>query len=109
MKELEEITVYKGDSTVVKEFTIEGYPTLDNNWTGKKVVRASLNTTNLIDTVLDKAQDDSMFYGYLNPAETLLLDVGVYTIIYEIENLTISPQFRREIHYKLVVEQHGVD
>jgi hypothetical protein len=108
---MDKITVYKGDSTDVKEFTIDGYTTLNSNWTGKKIVRVDLDTDTILDldTTLDKSTDETMFLGYLNPTETNALDVGTYFLIFEIQNLNILPQFRREIHYKLSVKQHGSD
>lgn len=103
------IKVFKGDSTIVKEFTIDGIDTLDSNWTGKKVVRADLDTSPILEVELEKAADNSMFFGYLTPVETDAIPVGEYIVIYEIENQTLAPKFRREKHYKLKVQQHGID
>jgi len=106
---MDKITAYKGDSTDVKELSIDGYETLNSNWTGKKIVRVDLDTATVLDTTMLKSTDETIFLGYLTPAETDTLDVGTYFLIFEVQNLTISPQFRRELHYKLVVKQNGAD
>lgn len=105
---MDKITVSKGDSTIVKELTLEGYDTLDANWTGRKVVRVDLDTAPVLDEIMVKDVAGTMFLGYLEPVETDTLEVGSYIVIYEIENLVILPKFRKETKYKLKVTQEGI-
>lgn len=105
---MEKITVYKGDSTIVKEFTIVGYAALDSNWVGKKAVVTAIGATPEFSVEMVKDAATTMFLGYLEPAETDSLDPGTYIVIYEIENLSILPKFRREIQYELTVEEEGI-
>ncbi len=105
---MEKITVYRGDSTIVKEFTIVGYATLDVSWVGRKAVVGSIGDTPEFSAEMVKDQNTTMFLGYLEPAETDSLEPGVYIVIYEMENLSILPKFRREVQYELTVAEEGI-
>lgn len=107
---LEKITVFKGDSTLVKELTIVGHPDLSSaDWVGKKAVRVDLDTSPVISATMVKDAGNTMFLGYLEPTEVDGLAVGEYIVIFEVTNVVILPKFRKELHYKLKVEQHGID
>jgi len=75
----------------------------------RTVVVAELGGTILIDKTITIFSADNMYFQVvLEPADTTLLTEGNYFWITEIENVSISPIFRKEHHIDLMVLPQGI-
>lgn len=109
------IRVRQGDSTPQIEISpfIENYVgaelLTDPGWVCRCVVRPTLAKAEVLAKAIGDATADILAYvPILEPAETQILSAKPYDWIIEIENLTRNPTYRREHHFRLVVERRGL-
>ena len=100
------LTVIQGDSTDVDKITIYGYADISAvAWEGTVTLAATLGGTPIISRAMDKAVDNSGFFAYLRPSETLALTVGeTYALTYQVRNVSIVPQLNKEYQHTLKVQ-----
>lgn len=81
---------------------------LDGSWSCRMVVSVELGEgTPLIDRpVTDKTDDNRSFRCFISPTESTGL-IGTYSWTIQIENLSISPPYRKETHIDLSVTKQG--
>lgn len=104
------LTVIQGDSTDVDKLTIYGYADISAAaWEGTVTLAATLGGTPIISRAMDKATDNSGFFAYLRPSETLALTVGeTYALTYQVRNVSIVPQLNREFQHTVKILKPGV-
>ncbi len=99
--------VIQGDTSPILRLSINGYPVLDGDWTGKMAVLTELGTTPLIDRSI--AHDTTAFTAALTPAETATLPYGErYIWVVEIANSTLAIPINKELQYTLSVSQEAI-
>lgn len=104
---IEKIT--RGDSSRLYEFSVEEFPDISSlNWIGRKGVVRSLGETPLINEAIEKDSESTKFLGFLTPEETSSLEPGRYLLIFELQNLSITPPYREEFKYKIKIEEQGL-
>lgn len=83
--------------------------TLDGNWSCRLVVRVDYDTAPVVDRVVTSQNEtNTAFRAALTPDETTALSPGEYIVAIQVQNLSSAPPFRRERHYKLLVQQQAV-
>ena len=103
------LTVIKGDSSLVHKITVSGYPDISAAaWAGTVTLAATLGGTPIVSRAIDKAADSSSFLGYLRPSETAGLTVDeTYSLTYQVGNVLIVPQLTREIQHSIKILKSG--
>lgn len=100
------------DIVYVRPAYLDG-ATIDANWTCKgKVIDRNGNT--MVDTysITEKSGDSTEFKCYLTPNQTAALNPGTgyeeYIWIIQVENSTLTPVIKRDIHFRLGISVGGV-
>ncbi len=99
--------VIQGDTSPILRLSVNGYPVLDGDWTGKLAVLTELGSIPLIDRAI--THDTVAFTAALTPAETSTLPYGErYIWVVEIANTTLVIPINKELQYTLSVQQEAL-
>ena len=101
--------VKKGDSTLNLKFTVEGYPTLDENWKCTNELVKDITGTEgaVFSKLMDRRTDLSAFDVHLTPAETedgSIEEGRTYYWQVTIENPTMTPPYKKTVTNKLEIQ-----
>ena len=104
--------IKKGDSSDIYGITIkdtdgDAYTLESSNWTGTLVVRETLSGANIVSKSIIKSSDNTMFWAFLTPTESDNLEIKEYYMTIQVENLSLTVPFRKEIQIKLDVLEEG--
>jgi len=101
--------IFQGDSS--KQITVKVYDEADaqitvlTNYTGWFALVTALGATPLISRAMTAS--GGAFVVTITPTEAAALAVGEYIGVAEIANAVLSPAYRQEIHFAVVVETQG--
>jgi len=108
------ITIKQGDTTdtfQVSPFPVgQSTPTLvtEAGWTCRSIVMSKIGGVEVINnTITTLSADDLYFETALASPDTDILAAKAYIWIIELQNLTLTPVYRREHHIALAVEAQG--
>lgn len=101
--------VKKGDSTLNLKFTVDGYPSLDENWvcTNELVKDITSNASPIFSKLMNRRGDLSAFDVHITPTETAdgsIEEGRTYYWQVTIENPTMTPPYKKTIVNKLEIE-----
>lgn len=102
----------KGDSSdvygiIVKDTDNVAYTLESSNWVGTLVVRETLSGANIISKALTKSGDNTMFWASLEPDDSATLEIQEYYMTIQVQNLSLTIPFRKEIQIKLDILEEG--
>jgi len=104
----------KGDSSEVFEITVEDllgaeHSVASVDWVGTLNVKETLDGAEVIAArSLVKDSGNTKFYASLTPTESGTLDIQEYYMTIQIENVSLTVPFRKEIQIKLNVLKAGL-
>lgn len=105
--------IHINDSSDVYEVKVKDengnfYDITDPDWSGKLVVRETIDGADIISKALTKSADGKRFFGHLTPTETGGLDVDQeYFLTIEVQNILLLFPFRRENQRKIKIIAEG--
>lgn len=79
----------------------------DAGWTCRSIITNMDGDLIADNTITSKSADDLAFNCQIGPADTDILDIKQYKWIIQIQNLTATPNFRKEYHFIVAVGQES--
>lgn len=80
----------------------------DPGWACRTFVVDKLGGTVVIDKSITQKTADNLYYEVaLGPPDTEILDSRAYIWVIEVQNLTLTPKYRKELQIDLKVRQEG--
>jgi hypothetical protein len=77
-------------------------------WSCRSVVLREPGSPKVIDKAEVTISSDQLYFECtLEPEHTRILDAAAYLWVIELENLTVTPKYRKEYHVQLVVESNA--
>jgi hypothetical protein len=100
-------SIFKGETSPVIKISVNGYPTLDDDWTGQMVLLEDFNAEPTLTRAIN--HDTQYYTAVWTPSETDTLTEGIkYRWIIEITNTTLSIPFTKKLHLELIIRAAGI-